>query len=516
MTKLFKIIILTLIVQHFGVTVQAQDKSAEIDKIFSWATKETPGCVCAIAQNGKVIYNRAQGLADLERNVLLSPDSKLDAGSLVKQFVAASTLLLVEDGKLSLSDDIRKYIPELPEYGAKITIDQLLTHTSGIRDWTGLQMFSNGSEDSFKMMLRQRGLNFKPGEEWAYSNSNYVLLKELIARLTGMNFSEFSTKRLFEPLGMNATRYVDDLRSVVKNRALAYEKQQGAWTMAMYLDNDRGGGALLSTATDLLIWNAALNDKKLGDAVSQKLEEPAKLNNGRQLTYARGLFNETYFGNKEVWHTGAASGYKSWLGRFPTLGLSISIMCNAGDESNGTRYAERIVELLNGPIAKGPDPTLLTDTAGLDLTEKTGVYMNEKTGDLLRLAIEGKRFRVVGGPALSPLKTNSFARVGKIVSFMSGDEFKLNFIGKDQVELTTMEGKVVRYQRLQTYTPSAEEMKSFSGKFESKDLAATFEVRPEKGILMLRLTHLLNQSLEFRPIGLNRFQRGMMIIHFTR
>src|SRR6185436_2141841 len=296
-----------------GTPVYAQDKTAEIDKIFNWTKPNEPGCTVAVSQHGKLLMNRAYGLADLEHDVPLSPGSVFDAGSLRKQFVAAAVLLLVEDGKVSLSDDIRKHIPELPDYGHKITVDHLLTHTSGIRDWTGLLPLAGGNTDALTLILRQRGLNFAPGEEWFYSNSGYVLATEIVARASGMSFVEFARKRLFEPLGMKTTRYVDDMKVVIKNRALAYAKSGNSWKWDMKLDNDRGGGALFTTAADLSVWNEALTSARLGAFVTEKLQEPASLNNGRKLSYARGLNVDTYRDGKRVWHSGAAAGYSSLL-----------------------------------------------------------------------------------------------------------------------------------------------------------------------------------------------------------
>src|ERR1044071_7208936 len=155
-----------------GTPAYAQDKTGEIDKIFNSVTPGAPGCAVAVSQHGKLVVNRAYGSADLERDVPLSPSSIFDIGSVRKQFVAAAVLLLVEDGRLSLSDDIRKHFPELPDYGQKITVDHLLTHTSGIRDWTGLRSLVGGNVDNVvSLILRQRGLNFAPDEEWSYSNS---------------------------------------------------------------------------------------------------------------------------------------------------------------------------------------------------------------------------------------------------------------------------------------------------------------------------------------------------------
>lgn len=157
----------------------AQDKTAEIDEIFKWASPASPGGAVAVSLNGKLIVNRAYGLADLERRVPITPETIFDVASVTKQFVAAATLILVEEGRLSLAEDVRKYVPELPDTGHKITLDHLLTHTSGVREWTAILPLAAGDPDALTVVLRQRGLNFPPGEEWAYSNSNYVLLKEI-------------------------------------------------------------------------------------------------------------------------------------------------------------------------------------------------------------------------------------------------------------------------------------------------------------------------------------------------
>ncbi|MBA3949763.1 MAG: serine hydrolase, partial [Acidobacteria bacterium] len=325
----------------------AQDKIADVDKIFSWVAPGTPGCAVAAAQHGKVVVNRAYGLADLERDVPITPASVFDAASIVKQFVAVATLLLAEDGKLSLADDVRKHVPELPDYGHTITLDHLLTHTSGLRDWDGLMPLSNGKADALTLTLRQRGLNFAPGEEWSYSNSGYVLLKEIVARTSGLSFAEFTRTRLFEPLGMTSTQYLDDMRDVVRNRALAYDKAGNRWRLDMQMGNDRGGGgALLSTAGDLILWNEVLTNARLGAAISEKLQEPARLSNGRKLGYARGLHLDINRAGNVIWHTGGSAGYRSVLARFPESGLSVAIMCNSGEGADSrTAFVRRIFDI---------------------------------------------------------------------------------------------------------------------------------------------------------------------------
>jgi len=518
MFRLVSFVVTALLV---GTPTYAQDKTSEIDKIFSWAKPNEPGCSVAVSQHGKLVVNRAYGSADLERDVPLSPGSIFDAGSLRKQFVAAAALLLVEDGRLSLSDDIRKYIPELPDYGHKITVDHLLTHTSGLRDWVGLRQLADGDADALTMILRQRSLNFAPGEEWGYSNSGYVLLTEIVARTSGMSFFDFTRKRLFEPLGMKTTTYVDDLRTVVKNRALAYEKEKGRWRLDMLLDNDRGGGgALFSTAGDLVIWNEALTSGRLGAFVSEKLQEPSKLNNGRKLGHGRGLFMETYRGAKEVWYTGSAAGYKGWLGRYPEHGLSIAILCNAGDSADRTMFAHRIFDLFvpsaGSPAPESGPPPAITGDALIEVNSKAGLFFNEQTGEPMRLAVDRGRFRVAGGPGLVPVTKDRFRRWGAFVQFMSQDEFELHFVSQDQFELKSMEGKTTRYRRAQPYAPTAADLKAFEGRYESEEMRSVFQVAPGKDGLMIRLNDSPAPGFEFKPVDRDTFQRGMMTVRFRR
>lgn len=502
-----------------GTITYAQDKTSEVDKIFSWATSGTPGCVCAVSQNGKVIVNRAYGSADLERNVPLHPGSIFDAGSLQKQFVAAAALLLVEEGKLSLTEDIHQYLPELPDYGHRITINHLLTHTSGIRDWTGILPIAAGNPDALTVIMRQRSLNIVPGEEWSYSNSGFVLMKEIVARRSGMSFGEFTAKRLFEPLGMKSTSYREDMRAVIRDRALAYDRDNSRWKMAMLLDNDRGGGGLLSTASDLLIWNDALTNGRISKFVSEKIEEPSKLNNGRKLVYARGLFLDTYRGTKEVWHTGSAEGYKSWLGRYPEFGLSIAIMCNSGDGTDRTSFAHRIFDLFapaGTPKAESKAPPVVTGGGDPDLKSRMGLYFNEQTGEPLRLAVDSGRLRVAGGPGLVPIGKDRFKRFGAFVHFMSQDEFELQFLSQEQFELKSMEGKTTRYRRAQPYTPTADDLKAFAGRYESDEIGSIFQVVAGENGLVVRLEHAPKTSVPLRPVERDTFQAGMMMMRFVR
>lgn len=508
-----------VIVLFFGTTINAQDKTGEINKIFSWATPTTPGCACAVSQNGKVVVNRAYGSADLERAVPINSGTIFDIGSTRKQFIAAAILLLVEDKRLSLSDDVHKFIPELPDYGHKITVNHLLTHTGGIRDWTGLLPLANGNPDVMTLILRQRGLNFVPGEEWSYSNSGYVLLTQIVARASGISFPEFMRKRLFAPLGMKST-YVDDLQHPVKNLSLAYKKEAGQWKTDMLLGNNRGGaGALLSSIDDLLIWNEALTNNRLGTFVSEKLQEPARLNNGRKLSYGHGLVTESYRGVKEVWHSGGAGGYHSWLGRYPEQGLSIVLLCNS-DAMAATALAHRVADLFlpsggTPEIESGPPPTLTGDTL-LEANSKAGLYFNEQTGEPLRLAVDRGRFRVAGGPGLAPVAKNRFRRWGALVWFMSQDAFELHFLSPEIVELKSMEGKTTRYYRARPYAPTETDLKEFVGRYQSDEIGAFFDLAIEQGVLKGRANEMQGESLPFKPVDNDTFQLGGVVLRFLR
>src|SRR5690606_30454101 len=195
-----------------------------------WSSDSTPGCVVGVARNGEPLFSSAYGSADLERAVPLSVTSVLEAGSVSKQFAAAAVVLLAEEGKLSLDDDIRRHLPEVPDYGTPITIRHLLSHTSGLRDWgsvaniagqgRGLRAYTH--EHALEIVARQRAVNYTPGQEYSYTNSGYILLAIIVARVSRERFADFTKRRIFEPLGMDDTQWRDDPRRIVPRRAMAY------------------------------------------------------------------------------------------------------------------------------------------------------------------------------------------------------------------------------------------------------------------------------------------------------
>ncbi|MDQ3917608.1 MAG: beta-lactamase family protein, partial [Acidobacteriota bacterium] len=274
----------------------------DIDALLKeWAPGVGPGCVYAAARDGRTLFTRTYGMADLEHDVPVTAESVFNVGSVSKQFTAAAALLLVQDGKLRLDDDIRKYLPEMPDYGRPITIRHLLNHTSGLREWTQLESLSGRplnwhayrNADVLKIAARQRGLNHAPGDRYSYTNTGYVLLAIIVERVSGSSLPEFTRERLFKPLGMNSTGWDDDPRRIVKHRANGYRKAASKSGAPVYakaesvsgVGNTYGSASLLTTVGDLLIWNDALDSGSLGAFVTTELQRKGVLNDGRTISY---------------------------------------------------------------------------------------------------------------------------------------------------------------------------------------------------------------------------------------
>lgn len=356
------------------VAAQPADRQASVDKLFAAWNSATPGCAVGVAENGVPVLQRAYGMADLEHDVPNRPDTIFEAGSVSKQFTAAAMILLARDGKVSLDDDVRKYIPELPEQQAPFTIRQMLSHTSGLRDWGNLGGIAGRPRGAMTythahvvdMLSRQTALNFPPGTRWSYSNSGYNLAAVVIARASGMTFAEFSRTRLFEPLGLTKTSWRDDYARIVPGRAIGYSMAFGRFKQDMPFENVHGNGGLLTTVGDLLKWQAALSTGALkGAALADEQQTVAKLKDGRDLHYGLGVFRGVYKGVPEVYHSGATAGYRAFLTDYPSAKLTIAVLCNAGNSAPAT-YVRQVSDLYLGDKANAnaPRPTVLPEAEG--------------------------------------------------------------------------------------------------------------------------------------------------------
>src|SRR5919205_2030256 len=327
-----------------ATSAQVPDKAkvvAGAERAFEKFTKAyvgpAPGCAAAVSLNGETVFEKAFGLADMEHNVPNTAQTIFESRSVAKQFTAASLELLQQEGKLSLDDPVRKYIPELPDYGAPLTIRHLLNHTSGLRDWgTVMSLTGAGRGDrvinqdlAFDVITHQRALDFTPGSEYSYSNSGYNLAAIIVEHVSKQKFPAFIEERLFKPIGMKNSSWRDDYQRMVQGRAEAYSRGgHGPWRLDMPFMNVYGNGGMLTTVGDWMKWNAMLDSQSLGAPLVAALETRGVLNDGRKIAYALGLTIDTYKGMKDVAHSGATAGYQTFLARYPDNKISVGVMCN--------------------------------------------------------------------------------------------------------------------------------------------------------------------------------------------
>ena len=333
------IILVILILPLFGSGQSWSDTALAIDKVMSVYAADKPGCQLSVSRDGRILYSKAFGMAELEHGIPMSTEAPTEAGSVSKQFTAAAILLLAQEGKLNVNDDIRKYFPELPDLGHRIRISNLLHHTSGLRDWGAVSAITGWprstknytNEDVLAIVAAQRALNFEPGAEYGYSNSNFNLLAILVQRLSGKTLAEFTRERIFVPAGMTHTQWRDDHNRIVPGRAIAYDRINGGFVTDMPEEDAYGNGGLLTTTEDLLKWQAFYLSGKLGGTtlLEQQLHVE-KLNSGVLNGYAAGLML-TFDGNRltDISHSGSTAGYRANLEHLIDQHLTIAWLANS-------------------------------------------------------------------------------------------------------------------------------------------------------------------------------------------
>ena len=316
---------------------------ARIDAIFASLPKDGPGCALGVFSGGEAVLLRGYGLANLEHQVPVGPDTVFNIGSVSKQFTAMSAILLAEQGRLSLDDDIRRYLPEMPDYGTPITIRQLINHTSGVKNYFDV-LFLKGlshkdpvtSQEVYTLLTQLKSLDFTPGSEERYSNSGYFLLGRIVERVSGVSLARFEQDNIFGPLGMTHTHVHDDVGAVVPNRAYGYVRDhEGGYRMAASQIEVTGDGAVFTTVRDLALWDADFYRGKVWrPAVKAEMLRVAKLTNGQPVTaepgvfYAAGLNIGERRGLPYVSHGGKDMGFMADLTRYPDQRLTIALLCN--------------------------------------------------------------------------------------------------------------------------------------------------------------------------------------------
>jgi D-alanyl-D-alanine carboxypeptidase len=307
--------------------------------------RRIPGLTLKIIRDGKTIKTAAYGLANVELNVRAKPETVFEIGSVTKQFTAAGILLLAQEGKLSVDDKISKYLKDPPEAWGNVTIRHLLTHTSGIRSYTGLdgfQIWRHLTQEQFIKAIGKEPMEFQPGESWKYCNTGFNLLGYIIENVSGRNYWDFMAERVFHPLDMQTT--TNRLPSlVIRNRASGYEQTNHVW---LNRDSDLtevfSAGAIASTVGDLAKWNVALDDERLLNAASkEQMWTPVKLNDGKTRKYGFGWNVDAVEGHKNIGHGGSTSGFSASIQRFPEEHLAVIILSNT-DEELATILAKKV------------------------------------------------------------------------------------------------------------------------------------------------------------------------------
>ena len=500
----------------------ADEKQKKVDEIFSEFNKpDSPGCAVGVVDNMEFVYKHAYGLGSLELGTPLTAGSVFYLGSVSKQFTAASVVLAAEQGSLTLDDDVRKWIPEMPDYGQRITLRHLLHHTSGIRDiyWL-LALAGQHAEDIhplpelLAMIERQKQLNFKPGEKYAYSNSNYVLLAEVVHRATGKPLSQFAQENIFGPLGMTHTRFYDDRTVVVRGRVPAYSlRREGGFQVDWSTNFQKvGDGGLMSSMDDLLLWDRNFYKNKLGKGtLPGELQTRGVRNDGKEIEYGLGLFLTKYRGLPVTAHDGALFGYRSAMLRFPEQKFSVICLCNVGTADPVDR-AEKVADVflankfVNGPTAAEPKSTKKTFEAS-DLRAFAGLYRDAKERSYL--SVEPRE----GGLGIGDYFVGTPSRPG-VFSGPQDEEARFELTnGGMRMKLSTRDEAERVLERIDPIKPNAVELAEYTGDYYSDEFLATYKIRVRDG--RLTMTIGWNEPEELEPAIADEFRGTGVLLRFV-
>lgn len=539
-----------------GQTSDASQKNASeqspadrIDSLFArFAKPDSPGCAVAVVKDGQTVFKRGYGMANLEYDIPITPSTVFHIASVSKQFTAMSLALLAAQGKLSLDDDIRKYVSEIPDYGSPITIRHLIHHTSGLRDVIALLQAAGRSEDdaydfsvgdAVTLTARQKQLNFKPGEEFSYTNTGYTLLAAIVERVSGSSLAKFADEHIFKPLDMVHTRFIDDHTIPVKNRAYSYNPARaGGYQLIVSNNNLVGPGNLWTTVEDLVRWDQNFHSGKVGGAaLIKQLLTPGKLNNGDSLDYAFGIFVDEFRGLNRVRHDGGSrSGYRAVLTRYPDKRFSVVCLCNSG-AANAPGLADQVASLFLASDFKAEVARVLPnrseqapakDLSQEELNKLAGVYRDPRTEWTRRLYVkDGKLMAAVGsGFALVPIERNRFRVAGPPIEL----KFETLPNGRLRMYEVLLGMTPAVYEAIQAASPTPEQINSYTGTYFSDEIGVSYSVFRRGGNLVLErrqgdesiLSPTFVDGFSDGPFGSIIFQRdkdnrvsGFLLTYFT-
>jgi len=495
------------------------DTSKQVDTLFAkWDTPTTPGCMLGIISHGEFIYQRGYGMANLEYSIPNTADTVFDIGSVSKQFAAACVLLAAEQGKLSLDDDVRKFIPELPDYGQTITLRQCLQHTSGLRDYLDGFSLADLTEDdyvtatdAFRQITRHKELNFPTGEQYSYCNSGYFLIAQVIQRATGKTLRQFADEFIFQPLGMTHTFFRDDHSEVIRNRATGHTPHpNGGYGISMFQSTGLvGDGAVQSTLNDLLLWERNYYINRLGSrgaAFIQGMLELGTLNNGETTHYGLGLSVFQYRGLFVRQHAGAIAGYRAHFLTFPDKEFSVICLANTNDVALN-EMARQVADLYL--VDEYPESA----SATVSLSDKQrkavcGHYLDPSIPMVVHvIEYEGKMFVDMSGytGVLTPTSPVDFSGT----SLLFGFRFHVDGA---HLEITPENGQRLILERFEPTPPTPEMLAAYAGTYYSAELKAerTFVIRENT----LGVETRMGITYPLSPLKQDMFQVANVVVRF--
>jgi len=507
----------------------------KVDHIFAeWNTTSSPGCALAVVKDGRIVYEHGYGMANLELGIAITPQSVFDIGSVSKQITAMAILLLAQDGKLALDDDLRKYLPEVPDYGSTITIRHLLHHTSGLRNYDDLFDLEGIPEanlttdrDAMELIERQKGVNFKPGEEFLYSDTNFFLMSQIVKRITGQTLRQFAQERIFGPLGMTSTHFHDDHTMIVPRRATGYAPHSGGgFEIDMSNFEQLGDGSVMTTVEDLYKWDQNFDHPQVGgpEAIRQ-LTTPGTLNNGQRIPYGMGIFIDHYRGLNWIHHSGEWVGYRTALSRFPDQHFSTIVMCNCVGSMDPMAMARQVADLyLADDFARAaktiPAPGVSTVPVSA-LKQYAGKYWSEKNGALREFMVrDGKLIMVTPGLTYDMLPLGE----GQFEALEPDSEHRDKYIFRsakpgEGFQLEAWEGGAPTiYQAVRGSAPEASHLADYSGSYVNDELRSTWAFVVQSGKLIRQ--QWMNEDQELQPAFPDGFisdlSEGQFVLHFNR
>ena len=462
----------------------AKDTTDKIEKIFARYKPQNPGAQLTVSKKGVVLFSKAWGMANLENNIPMSINNVTEAGSVSKQFTAAAILLLEAQGKLSLDDDIRKYIPEMPNYGVAIKIRHLMHHSSGIRDWGSIAELAGWprttktyhNEDALEIIARQKTLNNKPGDEFVYSNSNFNLQAIIVERVSGISLSDFCNINIFTPAGMTHTEWRDNFKKIVPNRAIAYEKKDGVYFTDMPNEYVYGQGGLLTTTEDLCKWVDFYSSAKLGGpSLLKKQIATDNFNDGSKNVYAAGLRILKAKGYDVYRHNGATASYRASLEYFPEVGLTIAGLSNTAEFDSSYDAFSQLEDIFlsaKSPAVKPPELKL----DDIKLSMLAGAYRAVKSGEGLKISFEKGKLYGNNFPLVA-VTENIFRYGGDVLMF--DKPRSIQFVNPDRDTLIYLPAEKANF------TPSL--LQQYSATYHSNETASDLKIVVENNKLRLYL-----------------------------